>query len=366
MPAHAQGVLFAPADLPIRPPGFASPRAETPCLPLTVANVDGNHIVPGARGGVVYRRVDDQELRLDFWVPSTSPHRRREGNGSVAPPVVIVIHGGGFTAGSRVAFVGQFLEMLAAAGYPWVSIDYRLRASRHVRPTQRTMSEPPWRLRAATPASWGSIPSASCCSARMRGPRSRRVPWHDALQGWSARSWSAASTTACRPSAEAASPEGPVARSTATPRFLVVHGTADTEAPLREAEAWCAPGGHGRCPLRAPAGGRARATGPENWWPVQWYYKAQRGELVECSGPGAAAATPFGRLHRWGHNVARRPAQAHPVCAAGNGRDARTSALRIDAAGPSHAGRMAPTRSLAPRGLRSSSCTVAAGKPVTG
>ena len=108
------------------PPVPASPRADTACLPLTVTNDDGNYIVPGARGGVVYRRVDEQELRLDFWVPSTSPQQPRGGNRSVAAPVVIVIHGGGFTAGSRVTFVGQFLEMLAAAGYPWVSIDYRL------------------------------------------------------------------------------------------------------------------------------------------------------------------------------------------------------------------------------------------------
>src|SRR5918994_6730458 len=107
-------------------PVAASPRADTACLPLTVSNEDGNYIVPGARAGVVYRRVDEQELRLDFWVPSTSPDRQPGSKGSLALPLVIVIHGGGFTTGSRVAFVGQFLEMLAAAGYPWVSIDYRL------------------------------------------------------------------------------------------------------------------------------------------------------------------------------------------------------------------------------------------------
>src|SRR5215211_2569695 len=107
-------------------PVAASPRGDTACLPLTVSSEDGNYIVPGARGGVVYRRVDEQELRLDFRVPSAPPDRRREGEGSLAPPLVIVIHGGGFTSGSRVAFVGQFLEMLAAAGYPWVAIDYRL------------------------------------------------------------------------------------------------------------------------------------------------------------------------------------------------------------------------------------------------
>ena len=41
-------------------------------------------------------------------------------------PAVVVIHGGGFSAGSRVAFVGQLLETLTRAGYNWFSVDYRL------------------------------------------------------------------------------------------------------------------------------------------------------------------------------------------------------------------------------------------------
>ena len=41
-------------------------------------------------------------------------------------PAVVVVHGGGWTTGSRVAHIGQFLELLTEAGYQWVAIDYRL------------------------------------------------------------------------------------------------------------------------------------------------------------------------------------------------------------------------------------------------
>ncbi len=255
------------------PPGLASPRAEMPCLPLTVANVDGNHIVPGARGGVVYRRVDAQELRLDLWVPSISPQRRREDNGSVPPPVVIVVHGGGFTAGSRVAFVGQFLEMLAAAGYPWISIDYRLLG--------------PSRAADAVDDLGAAVAFARCHAGELGIDPERIV-----LLGEDAGAALAAGAVARRPAgvvgavlvgglyngaparAEAASPEPRSLRSTATPRFLVVHGTADTEAPLRDAEAWCARAGReaAYCELVRVEGASHR---PENWWPVQWYYKAR-------------------------------------------------------------------------------------------
>ena len=43
-------------------------------------------------------------------------------------PAVLVVHGGGWTTGSRVAHIGQFLELLTEAGYQWVAIDYRLGA----------------------------------------------------------------------------------------------------------------------------------------------------------------------------------------------------------------------------------------------
>ncbi len=86
------------------------------CLPVNVRNPEGDYIVPGAIGDIVYRRVAGGELALDAYMQK---HGRKR-------PAVIVIHGGGWESGSRIAFVGQFLEMLTRAGYTWFSIDYRL------------------------------------------------------------------------------------------------------------------------------------------------------------------------------------------------------------------------------------------------
>jgi BD-FAE len=86
------------------------------CLPINVRNPEGNYIVPGVMGDIVYRSVNGKELALDAYVQK---HGRKR-------PAVIVVHGGGWESGSRVAFVGQFLEMLTRAGYNWFSVDYRL------------------------------------------------------------------------------------------------------------------------------------------------------------------------------------------------------------------------------------------------
>jgi alpha-L-fucosidase 2 len=41
-------------------------------------------------------------------------------------PAVIIAHGGGWEAGDKVTYVTPLFEPLAAAGFAWVSIDYRL------------------------------------------------------------------------------------------------------------------------------------------------------------------------------------------------------------------------------------------------
>jgi alpha-L-fucosidase 2 len=83
---------------------------------IVARNPHGNYILPGVLGDVVYRRVDGVELALDAYLQKRGTDR----------PAVIVVHGGGGTSGSRVARVGQLLEMLAPAGFSWFSIDYRL------------------------------------------------------------------------------------------------------------------------------------------------------------------------------------------------------------------------------------------------
>lgn len=92
-----------------------SVQALADCLPVKVRNTEGNYIVPGTKGDIVYVRRNGIELALDAYVQKRGDKR----------PAVIVIHGGGFTSGSRVSFIGQFLELLTSAGYNWFAIDYR-------------------------------------------------------------------------------------------------------------------------------------------------------------------------------------------------------------------------------------------------
>ena len=102
--ARTLGMFFAALM-----PGAAA--MAQPCPALQVHNPAGNYIVPGVKGEIRY----SGGLALDAYVQ----------RGALRPSVV-VIHGGGWSSGSRVAHVGQILETLTAAGYNWFSIDYRL------------------------------------------------------------------------------------------------------------------------------------------------------------------------------------------------------------------------------------------------
>ena len=55
---------------------------------------------------------------------------------------------------------------------------------------------------------------------------------------------------------------------------LIVHGSADTEAPVDQAERYCrrAATANGSCRLVEVKGGSHRS---ENWWPSQWAYKRE-------------------------------------------------------------------------------------------
>src|SRR5690606_38436006 len=104
-----------------RVPG--TPRA-TSCPPLTPTLQHGNLIVPGVLGGVVYAGADSGRaapLLMDLYTPP-GPDRA---------PMVVVVHGGGWTTGSRVAHTGQLLELLTEAGFAWAAIDYRLSGLAH-------------------------------------------------------------------------------------------------------------------------------------------------------------------------------------------------------------------------------------------
>jgi acetyl esterase len=254
------------------------------CLPINVRNPEGNYIVPGVMGDIVYRRVNGKELALDAYVQK---HGRKR-------PAVIVVHGGGWNSGSRVAFVGQYLETLTRAGYNWFSIDYRLGGIQNYKDALDD-------LRAATDF------------IRCNAKKFRIDPDNIALFGEDAGAHLAAMFLTEKPAGVKAAvliggfydlreipnlksqilnlisripnPESQIPNSEflaqaspitsingVMPAAMIVHGAADREAPPEQAAKFCdalrQSGGH--CQYVAVDGAIHRA---ENWTPHQWGYK---------------------------------------------------------------------------------------------
>lgn len=222
-------------------------------LAIGAGDPDGNYIVPGTRGAIVYRRVDGQELKLDAYAQRRGPRR----------PAVVVIHGGGGTSGSRVAFVGQLLETLTRAGYNWFSIDYRLGG------TDRR-------------ADALADVRAALAFVRENAADLRIDPERIALLGEDAGASLAASLAAEKPAGVRAvaligglydAGDAPGTRdATGPPDTLVVQGGGDTDVPPEQARRFCesltARGGH--CEVQVVGGAIHRC---ENWRPAQWGYK---------------------------------------------------------------------------------------------
>ena len=67
---------------------------------------------------IVYRMVDDIELRMDIYYPKTADSLY---------PTVMYVHGGGWISGSKSSGAGmQDIPTLLSRGYVVVSVDYRL------------------------------------------------------------------------------------------------------------------------------------------------------------------------------------------------------------------------------------------------
>src|SRR5215510_14607927 len=75
---------------------------------LTLAPID--------QKGVEYGKPGGHALLLDLHVP--------DGPGPF--PAAILVHGGGFDAGSRATNMSPVFQPLADAGFAWFSIDYRM------------------------------------------------------------------------------------------------------------------------------------------------------------------------------------------------------------------------------------------------
>ena len=90
------------------------PAVAQSCPALQVRNSAGNYIVPGVKGDIPY----SGDLALDAYVqqPVEPGAPKLSSRASI-----VVIHGGGWSSGSRVAHVGQILEVVTHAGYNWFS-----------------------------------------------------------------------------------------------------------------------------------------------------------------------------------------------------------------------------------------------------
>ncbi len=242
----------------------APPDARS-CPVLQVRNPQGNYIVPGVQGDIPY----SGDLALDAYVQ----------DGAAGRPSVVVIHGGGWSSGSRIAHVGQVLEVLTRAGYNWFSLDYRLGGLARF---EDSLTD----LRAA-------LAFIRCRAAGFGIDANRLV-----LLGEDSGAQLAALLAAENPPGvagavliggfydlgaipalsggidrELLARASPAARVTPhMPPLLVVHGDADSEAPAADARRYCSQVVErgARCEFVGVAGASHRS---ENWFPSQWNYK---------------------------------------------------------------------------------------------
>lgn len=247
------------------------------CLPLKVRNPEGNYIIPGSKGDIVYRRVNGAELSLDAYVQKRGNKR----------PAVIVIHGGNWDSGSRVSFVGQFLETLTAAGYNWFSVDYRngglsryaesvddLRAAVEFIRCHATE----FRIDPNNIAVLGED-SGAHLALMLAAEKSVAIKavisiggFYDLRQLPNVKS----QLSGLRPESvdEFLTQASPVTKAlNALPPTLIVHGANDREVLPQQASQFCEAlrTAKRRCEFVSVEGAIHRA---ENWWPSQWGYKS--------------------------------------------------------------------------------------------
>jgi alpha-L-fucosidase 2 len=246
---------------------FAASAFAQPCPPLQVRNPDGNYIVPAVKGDIPY----SADRTLDAYV-QPGPGRR---------PAVVVIHGGAWSSGSRVAHVGQMLEVLTHAGYHWVSLDYRLgglqrveesladirAALTFVRCRARELAVDADRLVLVGEDS-GAHLAALLAAERLPGVVGAVLVggFYDlATAPGAAKEGDAATLARASPSTRVVP---------GMPPLLVVHGSADGDVPIDQARQYCdaVTRAKGRCRLLAVDGASHRS---ENWWPSQWSYKRE-------------------------------------------------------------------------------------------
>jgi alpha-L-fucosidase 2 len=235
-------------------------------------------------------------LALDAYVRPNSPKR----------PSVVVIHGGGWSSGSRIAHVGQILEALTRAGYNWFSLDYRLGGLQGYEDSLTDVRAALAFIRCRAPE-FGIDPDRLVLLGEDTGAQlAALVAASDApgvvgavlIGGFYGQAAIAELSPGLDGNVVArASPESRVAPG--MPPLLVVHGGADTEAPAPQARAYCSrvTEAGGRCQYLEVEGASHRS---ENWFPSQWGYKRAMVEWLAPLGrmSGSPRTARGGRLRK--------------------------------------------------------------------
>jgi alpha-L-fucosidase 2 len=247
--------------------GLSAPAIAQPCPALQVRAPDGNYIVPGVKGDIPY----SGDLALDAYVQQ----------GSSLRPSIVIIHGGGWSSGSRIAHVGQLLELVTRAGYNWFSIDYRLGGLARFEDSLADMRAALAFIRCHA-ADFQIDPermvllgedSGAQLAALLAAERPPGILGAVLIGGfYDLTAVPALSASTDRTLLERASP---IERAGAPmPPLLVVHGGADSESPAGHARRYCdqATRAGRKCQMVEVAGASHRS---ENWWPSQWHYKRE-------------------------------------------------------------------------------------------
>lgn len=274
----------------------SQPLASSSCRSPAVGDPFGNYFIPNSLGAISYHEVNGQILQLDAYV-QPGPDIR---------PGIVVVHGGKWTSGSRIAFVSQFLELLTKEGFNWFSVDYRLApGAKHPAPVEDLgaaldfvrcnadyFRTDPNRL--ALLAEDSGVPPAFLLGSRTPERVAAMVglggyydlstlPIFDQEADFEVVFGLAGTEKERRNRLRAASPLDAVRRG--QPPSLLIHGLKDSEVPVEQARDYCkaAQEADSRCRLIEIENGIHR---PENWLPSQWAYKGELATwLKEVLGP---------------------------------------------------------------------------------
>lgn len=195
--------------------------------------------------------------------------------------MVVVVHGGGWTTGSRVAHTGQLLELLTEAGFAWAAIDYRLSGLAGWQDAAEDVREAVEFVRCHAddlridPA--GIVLAGEDAGAQLAAKAAAAVKPRALVLIGAPYDLTAIETEATRvatPDVRRMASIADAGSAYTAPGVAVyaIHGGADREVPPEQANDFCAAvrRSGGRCDLDVVEGASHRF---ENWWPSQWGYK---------------------------------------------------------------------------------------------